>query len=125
MIRSRLTAATRIGAALACAALSSACYRVTINTASSPTAAMVDKQWVNSFVYGLVPPSAPINVQQPCNGNVSQVVTQRSFLNGLVAAITWGIYTPMRVTVACGSGTRTSMGLPQELLGAPATVPAR
>lgn len=106
-------------AALAAVAalLSSACYRVTVVTGASPTATMVDKPWVNSFVYGLVPPQ-PIDVSKECAGNVSKVVTQHSFLNGLVAGITWGIYTPIQVTTTCGSG-RSSMRLPKELLGTP------
>lgn len=107
-------------AALAAVAalLSSACYRVTVVTGASPTTTSVDKQWVNSFVYGLVPPQ-PIDVSKECTGgSVAKVVTQRSFLNGLVAGITWGIYTPIQVNTTCGSG-RSSMGLPKELLGTP------
>jgi hypothetical protein len=35
---------------------------------------------------------------------VAKVETERSFLNGLVGAITWNIYTPMHVLVTCASG---------------------
>ena len=106
MHRFRLAAA-----ALLCAALTSACYRVTVTTGAAPTATVVDQPWTNSFVFGLVPP-APINVAQQCaGGNVSKVVTQHSFVNGLVAAVTWNIYTPMHVTVTCGAG-RSSMVVP-------------
>ena len=61
-----------------------------------------------------------MNVAQQCPGGVQKVVTERSFLNGLVGGITWGIYTPVKIAVACAGG-RSSMGLPAELLGAPAT----
>ncbi|NNK65052.1 MAG: hypothetical protein HKO98_17750, partial [Gemmatimonadetes bacterium] len=32
------------------------------------------------------------------------VETQHSFLNGLVAGLTFGIFTPMTITVTCGAG---------------------
>ena len=42
---------------------------------------------------------------------VARVVTEHSFLNGLVAAITGGIYTPVHMTVACAS-EGASLALP-------------
>jgi hypothetical protein len=55
-----------------------------------------------SFVYGLIPP--PIeNVSQQCTNGVSKVETQHSFLNGLVAVITFSIVTPMEITVTCAA----------------------
>jgi hypothetical protein len=113
---------TRFRSALAVAAcvLSGACYRVTVVT--SPTAAAtaaaptVSKPWNNGFVFGIVPPS-PVSVAQPCaSAPVSKVVTQRSFLNGLVGTITYGIYTPLQIDVSCG--TRSS-----SLFPAPASAP--
>jgi hypothetical protein len=121
MHRFRLAAA-----ALLCAALTSACYRITVTTGTAPTATVVDVPWAHSFIVGLVPPS-PVDVAQKCaGGNVSKVVTQHSFVNGLVAAVTWNIYTPMQVTVTCGSGpVRTSsLGLPPEMLGTTAAAAA-
>lgn len=107
-------------AALAAALLSSACYRVTVVTGAAPTATVVDKPWNHSFVYGLVPP-APVDVSKPCTAGVSQVVTQRSFLNGLVGALTWSLYTPLQITATCAAGSRTSsLGIPRERLGLPA-----
>lgn len=114
MSRIRLAAAAAL-----CAALTSACYRITVTSGVAPTATVVDKPWANSFVIGLVPP-APVNVASQCaGGNVSKVVTQHSFLNGLASFITSSIYTPMQITATCGSGpVRTSsVGLPPEVLG--------
>lgn len=111
--------ATRLAGTLACVALASACYRVTVVSNAAPSPTVVDKPWVNSFVLGLVPPSAPVDVAQQCpGGNVAKVVTERSFLNGLVAALTSSIYTPMHVQVTCAA-SRSSMGLPPDLLGQP------
>ena len=55
-----------------------------------------------SFAFGLVPP--PIeNVAQQCTNGVSKVETQHSFLNGLVAAVTFGIVTPIQIDVTCAA----------------------
>lgn len=108
-------------AALAAALLASACYRVTVVTGAAPSATVVDKPWNNSFVIGLVPPP-PVDVSKQCPAGVSSVVTQRSFLNGLVSFLTSSIYTPLQVTATCAGSTRTSsLGLPPEFLGTPAT----
>lgn len=86
-------------AALMCAA----CYRVTVVTGAPPAPQIVDKPWQNSFVYGLVPPPE-LDTQQQCPQGFAQVVTERSFLNGLVGAITQSIYTPMHTKVTCAAG---------------------
>ena len=96
--------------ALAAAALLlSGCYRITVNTGAPPTPTTVDKPFVNHFVYGLVPPSDPINVGGQCPQGVAQVITEQSFVNGLVSNLTWGLYTPQHVKVTCAGGpVRTS-----------------
>lgn len=97
--------------------LSTACYKVTVVTAPEPAnAVVVDKPWTHSFVYGLVPPSE-IDVSKQCRG-ISRVVTQRSFLNSLVGALTWSLYTPLQVTTTCSSArTAAQPGIPLERLG--------
>jgi hypothetical protein len=55
-----------------------------------------------SFVYGLVPPPVE-NVAQQCTNGVSRVETQHSFLNGLVAALSAGIVTPLQIDVICAA----------------------
>jgi hypothetical protein len=98
--------------ALAAAALASACYRVTVVTGAAPAAKVVDKPWNNSFVIGLVPPP-PVDVSKDCGASgVSQVVTQRSFLNGLVGVLTQNIYTPLQITATCAAGARSSARFP-------------
>jgi len=114
-----------LAAALSAALLSSACYRVTVVTGAPPAAPLVDKPWTHSFVAGIVPPP-PLNVARECPGGVSRVVTQRSFLNSLVAGLTWNLYTPLQITASCAAGPRTSsLGLPPELLGTAAVDAAR
>lgn len=80
----------------------SGCYHITVTTGAPAAPTVVDKQWQNSFIYGLVPPPE-LNVKDQCPNGASQVETEHSFVNGLVAAITWNIYTPMHVKVTCAS----------------------
>ena len=110
---------SRLAVVAAAALLSGACYRVTVVSSAPALSATptVTRPWNHSFVYGLVPP-APVNVAQECSGGVQKVVTERSFVNGLVGALTWSIYTPLQIQVACAGG-RSSMGLPAEMLGRP------
>ncbi len=80
------------------------CYHATINTGVSPGATQIHRPWAPSFVYGLVPPPT-INAMETCGASgVARVETQQSFLNGLVAGLTFGIFTPMDLLVTCGSG---------------------
>ena len=80
-----------------------ACYRVTVNTGAPPAVTVIDKEWQHSFVYGLVPPPA-IDAKQTCPQGVASIMTERSFLNGLVGAITSSIFTPMHAKITCASG---------------------
>ena len=93
---------TRIVSMVALVALG-ACYRVTVNTGAPPAATVIDKPWQLSFVYGLVPPPA-IDAKQTCPQGVASIMTERSFLNGLVGAVTSSILTPMHAKITCASG---------------------
>jgi hypothetical protein len=84
------------------AILLAGCYHVTVVTAAPPASTTVNKEWQNSFVYGLVPPSE-LNVKDQCPNGVAKVETERSFLNGLVSLLTWSIYTPMHTEITCGT----------------------
>lgn len=78
----------------------SGCYHITVNTGKAPAPTIVDKQWQNSFIYGLMPPPE-VNVRTDCPNGVSVVETEHSFVNGLVAYLTFQLYTPMHVKVTC------------------------
>jgi hypothetical protein len=66
----------------------------------SPT--VIDVPFQHSFVYGLVPPPA-MNTQTQCPNGVAKVVTEQSFINGLVSVLTSSLYTPIHVTVTCAN----------------------
>ena len=98
-----------VRAALAALVLpTAACYHQVVDTGRPTGTTVIDKPWQMSFVYGLVPPPA-VNTAAECPGGVAKVETQHSFLNGLVAAISFGIVTPLRLTVTCASGGRASI----------------
>jgi Bor protein len=99
-----------------------ACYHVTVDTGLPASSTVVEKPWASSFIDGLVPPST-LETQSKCPGGVSKVETQLSFLNLLVGAITFGIYTPMSIKVTCAQGGRASIpsGAPTVPVGASAT----
>jgi hypothetical protein len=77
-----------------------ACYHATIDTGLTPSPQTVEKPWASSFIEGLVPPST-VETQAKCPHGASKVETQHSFLNMVVGAITFGIYTPMDIKVTC------------------------
>ncbi len=84
-----------------------ACYHQVVETGKTASPTVIDKPWQMGFVYGLVPPPA-INTAAQCPGGVAKVETQHSFLNGLVASLTFGIITPMQVTITCATTGRAS-----------------
>jgi hypothetical protein len=90
-------------AALTALVATTGCYHYTVVTGAPPAEKTIDKKWQNSFILGLVPPPV-INTQAECPRGVSQIETQHSFLNMLVSAITYNIYTPMSAKVTCASG---------------------
>jgi hypothetical protein len=102
----RTSRALRTALLAAAALVNGACYHQVIETGRTAGTQVIDKPWQMSFVYGLVPPPA-IDAAASCPGGVARVETQHTFLNGLVAAVTFGIVTPIRATITCASGSRT------------------
>lgn len=79
-----------------------ACYHATIETGRPISSDVITIPWANSFVYGLVPPPL-VETAAKCPNGVAKVETQHSFLNSLVGALTFGIYTPIQIDVTCAS----------------------
>ena len=91
---------TLAGLLVAAAALSG-CYHVTVISAT-PSPTTVDKQWQNSFIAGLVPPSE-LNVKDQCPNGIAKTETELSFVNVIVGMVTQSIYTPMHTKVTCAA----------------------
>jgi len=94
----------RLWLSLVLAGSLSACYHQTVQTGLSPGATVVDMPWVQTWIFGLVAPD-DIDVRSQCPSGTAMVETERSFLNGLVGAVTIGIYTPVHVRITCASGS--------------------
>lgn len=89
--------------------LTSACYHAIVDTGRAPNGVQIEEPWANSFVYGLVPPDV-VETASECPNGLARVETRHSFLNGLVASLTFGLYTPMEITVSCAGSTASTNG---------------
>jgi hypothetical protein len=107
----------RTAALLMAATLAAGCYHVTVDTGRQPSGQTIEKPWANSFVYGLVPPET-VETASRCPNGVAKVESQISFLNGLVAALTLSIYTPMTIQVQCAAGAPDPEAQPTSTLDA-------
>ncbi len=95
---------------------SAGCYHATVTTGLTPGSIVIDQPWSAGFVYGLVPPST-VEVAGRCPNGVAVVETQLSFLNQVVSAVTFGLFTPMHITVTCAaSGSASAVTPGQEIL---------
>lgn len=99
----------RASLVLAAAALLGGCYHAVIDTGREPNGTTIAKPWAHSFVGGLVPPSV-VETAQKCPAGVARVETQQSFLNLLLQGLTWGLYSPMAITVSCAKATAMAPG---------------
>lgn len=84
------------------AVLLSGCYHTKVTTGLTPSSQVVEIPFAHSFVYGLVPPNEVRGAEQ-CPSGVAIVESEISFVNGLVAALTFSIYTPMHIKVTCAA----------------------
>ncbi len=80
----------------------SGCYHAQVTTDQEPSAQVYEETMAHGFLFGLVPPSI-VRAQDECPNGVARVETKISFINGLLSSITFGIYTPMHITVTCAS----------------------
>ena len=86
------------------------CYHATIDTGLTPGTEVIHQKFASCWVYGLVPPKT-VMATEKCQHGVALVETQYSFLNWLVGAVTFGIYTPMEIKVTCAAGGNAELPL--------------
>src|SRR6056297_510434 len=99
---------TRTLSLLAVVLVASGCYHARIETGLTPSAQVYEESFASGWVYGLVPPST-VEAGEECPNGVAVVETQLSFVNQLVSALTFGIYTPMHITVTCAAAGSASL----------------
>lgn len=84
--------------------LISGCYHAKITTGETPSNEVYEKKWASSWIYGLVPPEV-VKGGEECSNGVATVESKHSFLNMLVGGLTFGIYSPMHISVTCAEGS--------------------
>jgi hypothetical protein len=73
-------------------------------------------EWRHHWLGGLINPEHELELQQVCPGARDATIHQeQSFVNGLVSALTAGIYAPRTVQVRCATG-RADIVLSEEEL---------
>jgi len=91
-----------MGCMLAC----SGCYATTIQSGRKPAlkpSIEYDEKWHHGMLWGIAELSGPYDLDAICPQGWAEISTHTSFLNGLLDAITYGIYSPQTVTVRCAS----------------------
>ena len=89
----------------------SACYEHTFTVGQgAPTGPVVYSEWHNSWLGGLIG-ERNIDIDTVCPSGNATIHDEQSFLNGLVAGLTAGIYTPTEVKIRCDTGRSVDVRL--------------
>lgn len=83
--------------------LLSGCYTTTVRSGApaAPPRIEYDGKWHHGLVVGLAELSGPYDLSRICPEGWAEIKTETSFVQGLVEAVTGGIYAPQTVTVRC------------------------
>ena len=79
--------------------LLSSCYSYTSVVGSGAQGSAEKSQWNHYILYGLAPVGVSDSKQMADGAENYSIHTRHSFVNGLIAAVTFGIYTPTTTTV--------------------------
>ncbi|WP_179352477.1 Bor family protein [Winogradskyella vidalii] len=88
-----------IAAVFAVSMLLTSCYSYTSVVGNGAQGNSQTTEWNHYVVYGLAPVGVSDSKQMAGGAENYTVHTRQSFVNGLVSAITFGIYTPTTTTV--------------------------
>ena len=90
---------------------SAACYRHTINFGDgAPTGELLYDHWEHFWIVGLIGDKV-LDVEQICPSGNATIESRQTFLNGLVEALTIGIYAPRTLRLRCEDGGAVSIPL--------------
>jgi hypothetical protein len=87
---------------------SSGCYATTIRSGLPVQAKPdieYDQRWHHGAVLGIAEISGPYDLHEICPNGWAEIKTRTTFINGLVDAITGGLYNPQSVTVRCAAAS--------------------
>ena len=92
------------------------CYQHTFTIGDgAPAAPVVDEEWHHHWLWGLISPDNELRLRDECSSGNATIEAEESFLNGLVAVLTGGIYSPTTVRVRCAGGMASLDLAPAEL----------
>jgi len=87
------------------------CFRHTVDVGGGARhGPVVYDRWEHFWIAGLVG-DVRVDVERLCPSGHATIEARQSFLNGLVAGLTSGIYTPTTVRVRCRDGSRAALEL--------------
>ncbi len=79
--------------------LLSSCYSYTSVVGKGAQGNSQTTEWNHYVVYGLAPVKVSDSKKMAGGAENYTVHTRQTFVNGLISALTWGIYTPTTTTV--------------------------
>ena len=91
------------------------CYEHTYTAGTgAPRGRVVYESWRHHWLGGLISPDQNMAIEDVCRSGNATVHEEWTFLNGLVTALTGGIYSPTTVKVRCARGRRADLELSSE-----------
>jgi mRNA-degrading endonuclease toxin of MazEF toxin-antitoxin module len=89
-----------------------ACFQHTYHVGEgAPGGEVVHDEWRHHWLGGLISPGSETEVSQYCPSGNLTIEQEMTFLNGLVAVLTSGIYAPTTVKVRCYDRGRRTLSL--------------
>ena len=114
----------RMLAALGLVIVVSGCFEHTYTVgAGAPAGPVVYSEWQSHWLSGLIGERTH-ELDAICPSGNATVHDEQGFLNGLVTALTAGIYSPTTLTVRCSTGQRAQLELSKKEVVSIVTAPA-
>lgn len=88
-----------LGIAVVFGGLLTSCYTYTSVVGEGPKENKEVTEWNHYVIYGLAPVGVSDSKEMAGDATDYKVTTRQTFVNGLVSALTFGIYTPTTTTV--------------------------
>lgn len=114
----------RMAAALTFIIVTAGCYEHTYTLGQGAAAAPIAyEEWHSHWLGGLIG-ERTLNIDSLCPSGNATIHDEQSFLNGLVSALTVGIYTPTTVKIRCQGGQSAEVDLSEQDVIGIVTAPA-
>lgn len=114
-------------AGVAVLTLSSGCYTTVISSGRPAEAATVayDGRLHSGLLWGMGELSGPYDLSEVCPNGWAEIETETSFVDGLMATLSYDFYSPQSVTVRCAMGDAAAVppASPPASPPAPASAP--